>query len=291
MNREFIGETLTGSSKYLRWYLDIMEQAQGREPFPGSEKHHILPTSLFKEFDNLSTHPWNAVRLSHREHFIAHLCIWNHYRYIGDKNKEIKMGHAIHLMSNQLKYNSRHYSNYKIDYSMDDDTKKKISETLMGHKHTEETIEKIKVKRANQVITKETGEKISKSNKGRKVSQKTKDRISKSKKGVGFSEEHKQRLSEAKIKSGAMKGLNNPRANKIEIYNRDGELIGVSLGNFGETCKSLGIPESPFKKSYQTGMKVYEGLKGRSMITKLKAKGFWEYKDWYAKTVKEIENV
>ena len=37
-----------------------------------TEKHHILPKSLFKEFEDLSIHKWNATFITYENHYIAH---------------------------------------------------------------------------------------------------------------------------------------------------------------------------------------------------------------------------
>lgn len=276
--KHFVYET-----KYLKWYLDIIENVQNEcRVKNGHEDHHILPSSLYEEFNNRNLNPWNSVLLTPREHFIVHVCIWKHYKSIGDKNSEKKMGHAIRMMSGQFEYNSTHYHLFKINHSPSQETKRKISETLMGYKHTDEAVQKIKMKRATQIMTKETGKKISEANMGHEVTAETRKKISEARKGMKFTDEHKRRLSEAKKNAVHLVGLNNNRANKIEIYNSDDELVGVSEGNFTQTCKDLGIPESAFKKSYQEDLKVYEGLERKSMITQLKNSGNWKYKDWYA---------
>ena len=54
------------------------------------EKHHILPTSLFPEYSSLKLHPWNMVRLTPRQHFIAH---WMLAKLYGGK-----MWYAFNMM-------------------------------------------------------------------------------------------------------------------------------------------------------------------------------------------------
>lgn len=54
--------------KYERWYFEIMDRAQSRSiPVGYSERHHIRPRSLGGRDE-----PSNLVRLTYREHFIAH---------------------------------------------------------------------------------------------------------------------------------------------------------------------------------------------------------------------------
>lgn len=56
-------------SKYTIWYNNIIRNAREREIPKGmyTERHHIIPVSL-----GGSNHPSNIVRLTAKEHFIAH---------------------------------------------------------------------------------------------------------------------------------------------------------------------------------------------------------------------------
>jgi hypothetical protein len=56
--------------EWLRRYLRFIESAP---PCMGqSHKHHILPKSIFPEFESFSKCPWNCKPLSHADHPIAH---------------------------------------------------------------------------------------------------------------------------------------------------------------------------------------------------------------------------
>jgi hypothetical protein len=46
-----------------------------------TESHHICPKSkdLFPEFANLKINPWNKIKLTARQHFIAHWLLWKSY--------------------------------------------------------------------------------------------------------------------------------------------------------------------------------------------------------------------
>lgn len=45
------------------------------------EKHHIAPkaSDLFPEYENLRVHKWNKVKLTFRQHLIAHVLLWKAY--------------------------------------------------------------------------------------------------------------------------------------------------------------------------------------------------------------------
>ena len=83
------------------------------------EKHHIIPKSL-----NGSNDKSNLVNLTAREHYIAHLLLWKHYKSINDINATYKMAAAVSKMingnvefkHNLLKFNSRLYEHSKLDY-------------------------------------------------------------------------------------------------------------------------------------------------------------------------------
>ena len=298
MNKIQLQKQLLQETKYSKWYLNIIENAQSKnriklnkidEEYMYYENHHILPQTLFKKYKNLNIHKWNGVLLTAREHFICHKLIQKHYRSINYTYGDIKMSKAIIMMSGKKIYKAKHYEYIKINLEVSDVTKDKISSTLMGHDVSEGTKQKIRDKRKFQVISKETGRKISASNMGRIVTEETRNKISKGNKNKPKSEAHKKSLREAR-KNVDIKGLKNPRANLIEIYNNENVLIGVSEGNFEQTCTNLNISHSAFKKSYQEGIKVYEGLVGKSMIAQLKNKDLYKYKDWYAVKIDETTN-
>lgn len=62
------------ANKYTKWYMNIIVQAQKRSKLPKcqTERHHILPRSIFPEFADLTRHPLNGVDLTYREHYICH---------------------------------------------------------------------------------------------------------------------------------------------------------------------------------------------------------------------------
>lgn len=92
-------EPHTKNNRYLNKYIALIEWAQARESAGTTEKHHILPKSLFE--DKLSDKN-NIVELPVRVHYLAHLLL---HKAIGGK-----MSQAFYMMSHRLKRkNSRHY--------------------------------------------------------------------------------------------------------------------------------------------------------------------------------------
>lgn len=78
---------------YRRQYISLMRKAKDRKLEGYVEKHHIFPQSIFGK--NKST-----VKLTAREHFIAHLFLWKDYKKrCGTKHKNtIRMALALNGM-------------------------------------------------------------------------------------------------------------------------------------------------------------------------------------------------
>lgn len=82
------------------------------------ESHHIVPKSLGGTNDKC-----NLVNLTAREHYVAHLLLWKHYKFVNDINAQYKMANAIKRMINGnkefelniLKFNSKLYEHARLD--------------------------------------------------------------------------------------------------------------------------------------------------------------------------------
>lgn len=90
-------------NKYSRIYLRMMEKARSREPLEEGEWHHVIPRSCGGDNSN-----GNIVRLSYREHFIAHALLT---KMMIDDNHKKSMAYAFVSMSNRRgnRVNSRLY--------------------------------------------------------------------------------------------------------------------------------------------------------------------------------------
>jgi hypothetical protein len=64
-----------------------------------TQKHHILPKSIFLEYSDLNTHKWNCCILSHRAHIIAH--------YMLAKALGGNMWAPLYFYSKKYNFNSR----------------------------------------------------------------------------------------------------------------------------------------------------------------------------------------
>lgn len=128
---------------YKKIYNQLIERARSRTNILDLyEKHHIIPRSM-----GGSNKKINLVRLSYREHFIAHLLLHKMYP---DNFYLLK---CIIMMSKSSKITSKEYSWIKDKFSKEqrirlsgrtsfmkgkkhtDKSKKKISSSLMGNQH------------------------------------------------------------------------------------------------------------------------------------------------------------
>lgn len=111
---------------YQKIYNDLVEK---RKEFPYidgySEKHHIVPRSLGGSDDND-----NLVRLSAKEHYIAHLLLCKIYE--NDKPKLYKMVKAFVMMAASPQGNSNRYFNSNTYKLYREEFSKAMSESQTG---------------------------------------------------------------------------------------------------------------------------------------------------------------
>lgn len=134
-------------SKYSRWYEALIYKAQTRIIEGYVEKHHIVPRS-FGGDDSKA----NLVKLTAREHYIAHALLWK-MKFPGIYNSKMafafntfinKMTTEIRGVNHTYKISSRMYETFRKEYSRL--LKEKYAReggTWVGRKHSEETKRKI----------------------------------------------------------------------------------------------------------------------------------------------------
>jgi NUMOD3 motif len=194
------------------------------------EKHHILPRSLGGSDEEI-----NIIKLTPREHYIAHLILWKAYGgkmatafFLMQQDRTI-----LHLHERTL--TAKQYERLRQDYclsnrdshigkpsklkgkSQSKELVEKRSKALQGHKHSEETKKKLSDKRKEYFTNPENRKKLSERikqtfrngrisyNKGVKMNEEQRERIRKTKKvshvrTLGFtghihSEESKKKIS------------------------------------------------------------------------------------------------
>lgn len=202
---------------YKRIYQNLISKRQQILIEGYTEKHHIIPKCCGGT-DTLE----NIIRLTAREHFIAHLLLIKMY----PKNQ--KLIKAANMMSNFKRYNSKKYEWLKIkwieevDHFHTEETKRKISKSQKGisksesfkqnlKKYCEDNPDLIKQRIEKSIETRIENGTINngviaakKVNTGSKRTEEQKLNLSKSKNKNTLSEESIQKYSECK------KGEKNP---------------------------------------------------------------------------------
>lgn len=129
---------------YLLRYISFIEGCKQKNsifPPENIEKHHILPKSLFPQYKSFKKHPWNCIRLSLRQHLIAHWILSHAY---GDK-----CWAALFMMvMGTSKFNKRHF---KVSSRLYEYCKLK----LKGVPKSKESIEKLRMKRLGMGLYKD----------------------------------------------------------------------------------------------------------------------------------------
>ncbi|AGR47680.2 MobE homing endonuclease [Sinorhizobium phage phiM7] len=142
------------SSKYTRWYFEIVDSAKSKNRNKSGEdyfeSHHIIPKSL-----GGNNSKENRVLLTAREHFIVH---WLLTKMVDDKSLRFKMACALNRMTQSNSATKRNLSSRKFELArrifareMSDkktgkrrgplkpETRAKMSEVRTGKKFSKET--------------------------------------------------------------------------------------------------------------------------------------------------------
>jgi len=164
------------NNKYYKWYMCLIHKRLNVFPIDVyCEKHHVIPKCAG---GNMANPP--IVKLTAREHFIAHLLL---PKFVGNILYKKKLIFALWGICNQNSghqertvVNSHTYKLTKEAFSKsisgenhwmkDSERRRKLSEKCMGRKLSDETKAKISKKFMGRPIT--WKDKIGKSNKGKK---------------------------------------------------------------------------------------------------------------------------
>lgn len=200
---------------YQRIYDELMLSRQHR-CLSGIyfEKHHIIPRSM-----GGSNEVTNLVKLTAREHFLAHWLLWRIHR---NKQTAFAFRCMYKFVNHKEKFSSIAYQEMREAYSMElsnfnknrsPESRKKLSDALIGNKNgagkrSEETKRKMSNSQKGRIVSEESKKKNSISHignsfrKGKPASDETKQKISDSKKrktspnkGKSMSDEQKRKIS------------------------------------------------------------------------------------------------
>lgn len=227
-------------SKYLRWYVSLMQTAKSRTPLTGYvEEHHILPRSMGGQ-DNKE----NLVKLTAKEHYVAHLLLWK-CKFPQPYHK--KMVFAANAMSNKVsphkkrtyKVNSRIYNSLRNDYAIHMSVAMSgKGNHFYGRTHSEESLKKMLAYHRNPATRLAKSERVkgdlnpSKDPGVRKlISIKQKTRLAKQKE-LGIGNYDPELLAYRKILSG---GASNGNAKLVKFTDPNGNTTLVK-GGFKKFC-------------------------------------------------------
>ena len=165
--------------KYSIWYDNLISRALNRIPSEGVyyELHHIIPRSF-----GGSNSPSNLVKLTAKEHYVAHALLWRmkfgtHYHE--KMVRAVRMMMAPDLKSGRTyKPHSRVYQTVREEFSQLHSVRMKGEKNpFFGKKHSPEVMERIKATKdatgrhggsvPGRVCSEETKQKLSAKNKGR----------------------------------------------------------------------------------------------------------------------------
>lgn len=227
---ENLFQKISSPSKYFTWYQSICQQAKTRK-LPKSvyiETHHILPKSIFPEFDK---DPINLVQLTAREHFICH---WLLTKLIDDH----RIVYAFQMMIPN-RTGSRYRPKSSIVYQ---NLKKKFSLNNVG------TAGKSWYTNGTSNIMVSVGDDPPFGYiKGRTFTQQHKDSL----KGIQKTEEHKQRQSIAMTGKPGISGEKNPAKRKevrLKISNARKGSTASDETKLKMKLAKLGKKRGPYKK-------------------------------------------
>ena len=119
---------------YLNRYIKLVQYSQTQQFDGYTEKHHILPRSMFPQHTKDKN---NIVIVTARIHFLLHYMLWKAYR----NHKTWNAFKFMNSMSNNHKryFNSRLYQTLRSEMKLTDEHKAKISKKLKGRVFSEET--------------------------------------------------------------------------------------------------------------------------------------------------------
>lgn len=188
------------SQHFFNRYLKFIEYCRWNPVGHYTEVHHILPKSMGGSDDKS-----NLIKLSPRQHYIAHHLLWKAYQ-----NKQTNFAFWCMRMKNGMyQLNSKTYSKLKEQHAKYQSDHKKIS---------------------NPMFSDEAKTKISNYRKGKKLSEETKLKMSKVRKGISKSETTKKKISES------LTGKEKSPQHKSNLSKNHADISGIKNPMFGRSA-------------------------------------------------------
>ena len=185
---------------YALHYDLLIDRARDRILDVYTERHHIIPVCIGGT--NIRK---NLVRLTPEEHYIAHLLLIKIYPEVD------KLIFAAHRMCSGKSRNNKLYgwvrrihadamSRLHKDKKMSIESREKMSKAKKGKKHSEETIDNMRLAQQNR--SPETRKRISDSHMGHIVTEETKEKLRQANLGKSHTDDTCAKMSKSRTGSG-----------------------------------------------------------------------------------------
>lgn len=290
-------------TNFVRYCKFIRQRIVRDSPAEG-ENHHILPKSLGKKYlgmtDKDLNDSSNLIRLTHREHFIAHLILWKAFpgkemsyafhrlAFDKEKGRGVLSSRQFCVLMSELRKSYEGESNPFFGKHHSEETRKTIRNFLLsdknscrGRKRTPDQLAKLREAHVGQVVTKETIAKRieTKLQNGTNVpTEETKRKISDSLAGKTLSEETREKIRRAQT------GKTHTEETKAKI----------SMSNKGvakhtdDSKKRISDSRKGKKASEETRVKIRESVLERSEENRIALKKRWEDPVWRKATKEKM---
>lgn len=162
---------------YQKVYDQLIEHARKSPPTGYTERHHIIPKS-----EGGSDDKENIIRLSARQHYIAHLLLAKIYNDFKMYSAVLYMRCSSQDHKRDFKFNSRLFEKMRREFA------KHISNINKGRTAWNK----------GRPFSEEAKRNMSIAHKGHKFSEEIRKRMSESRKGIKFSESRKRHIAEGR---------------------------------------------------------------------------------------------
>lgn len=230
---ETLLESAPHRKHYLQRYVKLIKHWQQQILTEDCERHHICPKSMFPEYGDGRRNPWNIVKLTPRQHFIAHWLLWKIY-----ENRP--MAFAFAMMTRRGK-SGRIFEAAKIAISR------------VGEVCSEETKRKM-----SEAAKRRFAEGKVMSGDGRKrLSEFARNRSPELREKMGAPHRGKTISAEMRAKqSAALAGEKNPRALRWTLTFEDGS-PSQEITGFKAWCRERGLNYTTFYMRHKRGNKNF----------------------------------
>ena len=125
--------------RYYRFILQCQTKNLNISAKTYTENHHFAPKAkdLFPEYTSLKAHLWNSIKLTPRQHIIAHNMLWKAYNTYSMNKAFLWMCNSIDkdnsdTKRNEIIFNSRSYAKAKEEFSKNQKNKVNAKNLLTG---------------------------------------------------------------------------------------------------------------------------------------------------------------